>query len=277
MAQLAMRSMATVSLTIDEIEAMAETAGPEAGELEALLDGVKAMPAADIRKVLKLSQSVGKVCAPNGRAVGTGFLLHGRHVHPALANEYVFLTNDHVVCDEKSYEGASIRSAEACIVFEDLNPDEIYQVSEIFWRSDSHTHDCAILRLHKQPEGLLGELEIQDSLPLRHSTQAGQADKDAPLRAPRVFVVGHPNGRGLEITFEHNYIIDHELKNPAAKATPQPVRIHYRAPTEPGNSGSPVLSTSSLKLIGIHHSTTDEPLGRMRKRTSPGPSRSARQ
>ncbi|WP_396273676.1 trypsin-like peptidase domain-containing protein [Hyphomonas sp.] len=265
MAQLAMRSMATVSLSIDEIEAMAETAGPEADELEALLDGVKAMPAADIRKVLKLSQAVGKVCAPNGRAVGTGFLLHGRHVHPALANEYVFLTNDHVVCDEKSYAGASIPSAEACIFFEDLNPDEIYRVSEIFWRSDSKTHDCAILRLHKQPEGLLGELEIQDSLPLRHSTQTGQADKDAPLRAPRVFVVGHPNGRGLEITFEHNYIIDHELKNPAAKATPQPVRIHYRAPTEPGNSGSPVLSTSSLKLIGIHHSTPDEPLGRMRK------------
>ena len=265
MAQLSMRSMATVSLTIDEIEAMAETAGPEAGELEALLDGVKAIPAADIRKVLKLSQSVGKVCAPNGRAVGTGFLLHGRHVHQALANEYVFITNDHVVCDAKSYAGASIRSAEASIFFEDLNPDEIYQVSEIFWRSDSKTHDCAILRLHKQPEGLTAELEVQDSLPLRYSTEAGQADKDAPSRAPRVFIVGHPNGRGLEITFEHNYIIDHELRNPAAKATPQPVRIHYRAPTEPGNSGSPVLSAASLKLIGLHHSTTDEPLGRALK------------
>ena len=265
MAQLSMRSMATVSLTIDEIEAMAETAGPEAGELEALLDGVQAIPAANIRTVLKLSQSVGKVCAPNGRAVGTGFLLHGRHIHPALANEYVFLTNDHVVCDAKTYGGASIKSAEACIYFEDLTPGEMYQVTEIFWRSDSKAHDCAILRLHKQPEGLVTELEIQDSLPLRYSTEAGQADKDAPARAPRVFIVGHPNGRGLEITFEHNYIIDHELKNPAAKATPQPVRIHYRAPTEPGNSGSPVLSASSLKLIGIHHSTTDEPLGRKLK------------
>ncbi len=262
MAQLSMRSMATVSMTTGEIDALTQTSAPEDAELEALLDGVPAMPAADIRKVLKLAQSVGKVCAQNGRAVGTGFLLHGRHVHAALANEYVFITNDHVVCDEKSYRGASVRSAEAIIRFEDLNASEEFYVTEVFWRSDSKAHDCAILRLNRQPEGLEAEIELQESLPLRHTTQAGQAPRETPARAPRVYVVGHPNGRGLEITFEHNYIIDHELRNAAAKATPQPVRIHYRAPTEPGNSGSPVFSAASLKLIGLHHSTTDAPIGR---------------
>ena len=262
MAQLSMRSMATVSMTPREIGALAQPSAPDEAELEAILDGVPAMPAADIRKVLKLAQSVGKVCAQNGRAVGTGFLLHGRHVHPVLANEYVFITNDHVVCDVKSYRGASVRSSEAIIRFEDLSGSEPFEVTEVFWRSESTVHDCAILRLSKQPQGLETEIEIADSLPFRQSTQAGQAAQSSPARAPRVYVVGHPNGRGLEITFEHNYIIDHELKNPAAKATPSPVRIHYRAPTEPGNSGSPVFSAASLKLIGLHHSTTDEPIGR---------------
>ena len=264
MAQLSIRSMATVSLTVEEIEAMAETTEAEAGELEALLGGPPAIPAKLIRRVLQLAQNVGKVQAPNGRAIGTGFLVHGRHIHPQLASEYVFLTNDHVVCDAKTYGGAAIRSSEACIVFEDLDPDQIYQVKEIFWRSDSRVHDCAVLRLFKQPKDVKYELELQDSLPLRHSTEVGQIDRANPSTAPRVFIIGHPDGRGLEITFEQNYIIDHELRNSAAKATPQPVRIHYRAPTEPGNSGSPVLSAASLQLMGIHHRTTDEPLGRAR-------------
>lgn len=262
MGQLSIQSMATVSLTVEEIEAMAEASDAGDGKLEALLGGPPAMPAKQIRRVLQLAQNVGKVTAPNGRAIGTGFLLHGRHIHPVLANEFVFLTNDHVVCDEKTYGGACISSSDACIIFEDLNPDENYKVSEVFWRSDSRVHDCAILRLHRQPGGVQFELEVQDSLPLRHQTETGQADKVNPANAPRVFIIGHPNGRGLEITFEQNYLVDHELRNSAAKATPKPVRIHYRAPTEPGNSGSPVLSANSLGLMGIHHKTTTEPLSR---------------
>lgn len=259
MSQLSMRSLATVSMTVEEIEAMAETAETGDEKLEALLGGPPAIPARQIRQVLQLAQNVGKVTAQNGRAIGTGFLLHGKYLHPALANEYVFLTNDHVVCDAKTYRG-SISSSEACILFEDLNPGEVYAVSEVFWRSDARMHDCAILRLQTQPKGVQYEITLQDSLPLRHQTETGQADKANPSTAPRVFIIGHPSGRGLEITFEQNFLIDHELRNSAAKATPQPVRIHYRAPTEPGNSGSPVLSANSLQLVGIHHKTTKEPL-----------------
>lgn len=265
MGHLAMRSMATVSVTVEEIEALAESVEPEGKTLEAVLGGLPAIPAREIREVLNLAQSVGKVCAPSGRAVGTGFLLHGRHVHPAVANEYVFITNDHVVCDEKDHGGIAIRSREACIFFEDLDPDTVYQVSEVFWRSDVPMHDCAILRLHQQPPKLTMEIEPADNLLPRVHTEAGKAESGGGGRASRVYVIGHPNGRGLEITFEQNFIIDHEQRNPAAKVTPQPVRIHYYAPTEPGNSGSPVLSAFSRKLIGLHHSTTDRPLGRDKK------------
>jgi len=265
MGHLSMRSMASVSMTIDEIEAMAGTVEPQAGELEAVLGSLAAIPAREIREVLNLAQSVGKVCAPSGRAIGTGFLLHGRHVHAAVANEYVFVTNDHVVCDAKTHGGLAIGSAEACIFFEDLDPGRVYQVSEVFWRSDVPMHDCAILRLHQQPPSLSIEIEPADHLLPRMHTQEGKAEAGSDGRASRVYVIGHPNGRGLEITFEQNYMIDHELRNTAAKATPQPVRLHYYAPTEPGNSGSPVLSAASRKLIGLHHMTTDKPLGREKK------------
>ncbi|MFN7179773.1 trypsin-like peptidase domain-containing protein [Hyphomonas sp.] len=265
MGHLAMRSMATVSVTVEEIEALAESVEPEGKTLEAVLGGLPAIPAKEIREVLNLAQSVGKVCAPSGRAVGTGFLLHGRHVHASVADEYVFVTNDHVVCDVKDHGGIAIRSREACIFFEDLDPDTVYQVSEVFWRSDVPMHDCAILRLHQQPPKLAMEIEPADNLLPRVHTEAGKAESGGGGRASRVYVIGHPNGRGLEITFEQNFIIDHEQRNPAAKVTPSPVRIHYYAPTEPGNSGSPVLSAFSRKLIGLHHSTTDKPLGREKK------------
>jgi hypothetical protein len=265
MGHLAMRSMATVSVTVEEIEALAESVEPEGKTLEAVLGGQPAIPAKEIREVLNLAQSVGKVCAPSGRAVGTGFLLHGRHVHPSVADEYVFVTNDHVVCDVKDHGGIAIRSREACIFFEDLDPDTVYQVSEVFWRSDVPMHDCAILRLHQQPPKLAMEIEPADNLLPRVHTEAGKAESGGGGRASRVYVIGHPNGRGLEITFEQNFIIDHEQRNPAAKVTPSPVRIHYYAPTEPGNSGSPVLSAFSRKLIGLHHLTTDKPLGREKK------------
>ena len=265
MGHLAMRSMATVSVTVEEIEALAESVEPEGKTLEAVLGGLPAIPAKEIREVLNLAQSVGKVCAPSGRAVGTGFLLHGRHVHASVADEYVFVTNDHVVCDVKTHGGIAIRSAEACIFFEDLDPGTVYQVSEVFWRSDVPMHDCAILRLYKQPPALTMDIEPADHLLPRVHTEAGKAESGGGGRASRVYVIGHPNGRGVEITFEQNFIIDHEQRNPGAKATPQPVRMHYYAPTEPGNSGSPVLSAFSRKLIGLHHSTTDRPLGREKK------------
>lgn len=260
MAHLSLRSMATVSLTCEEVEALASLSDQQIEILEATFDGPPAVPAAHVRRVLKLSQSVGVVRRPNGDAVGTGFLLHGRNVHPDLANEYVFMTNDHVVCDAKDYK-INVSSQEARIFFEDYLPDRPFQVREVFWRSGISDHDCAILRLFDPPAEVPMEIEIAKGLPPRWKTEFGRNDPNDERVAPRVFVIGYPDGRGLEIAFEKNYMIDHELKDAGAAPTHIPVKLHYRAPTEGGNSGSPVLSAKTQMLIGLHHARAKKPLG----------------
>ncbi|MEQ9507049.1 MAG: serine protease [Hyphomonas sp.] len=267
MMHLSLRSNASVSLTLDEVEAFTSISEAELDRLEATFNGPPAVPAKVIRKVLQLSQSVGSVRRPNGDPVGTGFLLHGRHVHPDLVHEFVFITNDHVVCDARDYTLGSkanrlnVTSKEARICFEDFMPERTFQVKEVFWRSDVSVHDCAILRLFAPPKEVPAEFEIAKGLPPRWKTVSGRNDPSDERVAPRVFVIGHPAGRGLEITFEKNYMVDHELKDADAEPTPKPVRIHYRAPTEDGNSGSPVLSAKTQMLIGLHHARATSPLG----------------
>lgn len=260
MAHISLRSMATVSLSCDEMEALADLSEEQVDHLEATFGSPPAVSAADLRRVLKLSQSVGCVRRPNGKNVGTGFLLHGRHVHPDLANEYVFITNDHVVCDVKDYK-INVSSREAVIFFDEYLPERPFQVREIFWRSSSSEHDCAILRLFDPPTEVPMEIDLAKSLPPRWRTEFGRNDPNDERVAPRVFVLGFPPEGGLEIHFEKNYMVDHELQNSGAEPKPDPIKIHYRVPTKKGNSGSPVLSATTQLLIGLHHAQATRPLG----------------
>ena len=69
----------------------------------------------------------------------------------------------------------------------------------------------------------------------------------------RVYVIGHPNGGELSISMQDNELLDHE--GPPKGLPPDPTcrRVHYRAPTEQGNSGSPVFNSSGWQVIALHH------------------------
>ena len=68
----------------------------------------------------------------------------------------------------------------------------------------------------------------------------------------RVYVIGHTGGGGLEFSFQDNELLDHEgPRDNRFDATP--CRLHYRAPTEKGNSGSPVFNAADWKVIALHH------------------------
>jgi len=58
---------------------------------------------------------------------------------------------------------------------------------------------------------------------------------------PRVYVIGHPSGSGMAFSQQDNLLLDHE--DP---------RVHYRAPTRHGSSGSPVFN-SDWELLALHH------------------------
>jgi V8-like Glu-specific endopeptidase len=74
-----------------------------------------------------------------------------------------------------------------------------------------------------------------------------------PLEShPRVYVIGYPGGRDLSFSFEDNELLDHEGPPGGHPPIPGVCRVHYRAPTEGGSSGSPVFN-DQWEVIALHH------------------------
>jgi V8-like Glu-specific endopeptidase len=95
-----------------------------------------------------------------------------------------------------------------------------------------------VLRLTKPVTGI-EPLPIASSLP--------ELDGSA-----QVYVIGYPGGRELAISFQDNELLDHEGP-PHAPQIPGVCRVHYRAPTEGGSSGSPVFNATAWEVIALHH------------------------
>jgi V8-like Glu-specific endopeptidase len=59
---------------------------------------------------------------------------------------------------------------------------------------------------------------------------------------PRAYVIGHPRGLDQpQFSLQDNHILAFDE-----------TRLHYRSPTDPGSSGSPVFD-NKWELIGLHH------------------------
>ena len=90
-------------------------------------------------------------------------------------------------------------------------------------------------------------------MPIAASLPPWPPAKDAEGPPPRVYVVGHPGGKELSFSFQDNELLGHE-GNPNGKPRLSGVcRVHYRAPTEPGSSGSAVFDESLWEVIALHH------------------------
>jgi hypothetical protein len=69
----------------------------------------------------------------------------------------------------------------------------------------------------------------------------------------RVYIIGHPGGRDLAFSFQDNELLDHEGPSAGKPQIPGVCRVHYRAPTEGGSSGSPVFNARLWEVIALHH------------------------
>jgi V8-like Glu-specific endopeptidase len=69
----------------------------------------------------------------------------------------------------------------------------------------------------------------------------------------RVYIIGHPGGRDLAFSFQDNELLDHEGPPAGRPQIPDVWRLHYRAPTEGGSSGSPVFNGRLWEVIALHH------------------------
>lgn len=180
-----------------------------------------------------------------GKRLGSGFLLRAGDLGlTSQPDELLLLTNFHVVNREGLAPG--VRPEQAEVLFEAADPGRAHAVAALLWQSGVDEHDAALLRLASLPAGLQ-PLRLGCALPPRPAPDLNDEDR------PRVFVIGHPGGRELSISMSDNALIDHEAPPTGQPANAAVWRVHYRAPTEGGSSGSPVFEDQAWEVIALHH------------------------
>lgn len=178
--------------------------------------------------------AVARIETRAGKGVGTGFLVRGGDLHPSLEDELVLLTNAHVVSnDPMAQVKGALHPQKAVVTFEMLDGGAgskvEHRIARLLWSSPQNLLDAALLRLDPPVRGIEPYPIAPPPLP----------DADGKRR---VYIIGHPGGRSLEISLHDNLLLDAE--DP---------KLHYRAPTERGSSGSPVFD-QDWDLVGLHHS-----------------------
>ncbi|MEA1891048.1 MAG: serine protease, partial [Pseudomonadota bacterium] len=161
------------------------------------------------RTGLDRATGVAQICDRSGNCHGSGFLVRGVDLHQGFGQEWVVVTNAHVVSDdmaEQSSIPAALPADEVRIRFEAKDSNEEFEVDKILFSSPRTELDCTILSLnppvvHESPYPIARRLPLVD-------------------KNQRVYIIGHPRGGGLSFSIDDNLLLDHE----------RPV-VHYRAPT----------------------------------------------
>jgi lysozyme family protein len=228
----------------------ASAARPSDEQLEAVLGDEGPRTFAWYLAGVDAGRSVAAVRQRLGRRFGSGFVVRAGDLGATeRPDELLLLTNFHVV-NPTGVAGVkrALRPHEAEVVFE-AHGATAYGVKDIVWSSPIEEHDASLLRLDGMPAGIK-PLALSMDLPALPKRGNGKGKK---IRAPRVYVIGHPGGRELSVSLDDNELLDHE--GPTAGRPPNKAvwRVHYHAPTEGGSSGSPVFEETAWQVIALHH------------------------
>ena len=218
---------------------MLKTAQADPQSLERNFSGERTFTVAMIKRMLEKCASIGCVTDTNGRRFGTGFLVAASALGIDPGTELVFVTNSHVISDTVK---DAIPPANAWVTFELESTARGKLVShkvvpQVLFTSPpgepgitaEDRLDVTVVKLKSWPEGGLA-LRTNDCLP-------------TPSRKAKVFVVGHPSGDALQLSLHDSELLD---------VCDHDRLLHYRTPTEPGSSGSPVFNTS-WEVVALHH------------------------
>jgi hypothetical protein len=200
--------------------------------LEKIFGDTGFMSPEKIRLGLTRCEAVGRVEELTGDGVGTGFAIPGTELSDSWPSALLFVTNNHVV---STTNPDALRIANAQVTFHAVRDGAGKPFTTRFVRILSESPpdqlDYTVLELAAQAPGLQ-PYPIADTLPTVNSGQ-------------RLYVIGHPRGGGLMFSMQDNRLIDY--------GAPSDFRVHYRTPTEPGSSGSPVFN-GGWELVALHHS-----------------------
>lgn len=204
-------------------------------ELEKNFCGEKSFTVGDIRRMLALAPNIGCVMNDKGVRMGTGFLVQGSTFgHEGL----LFVTNAHVISDNLP---KAINSADARVTFETEADSSMLPclVQEILFSSEPGQLgnvaeapgklDVTVCRLNRTPVSADG-LPVAATIPW-------------PSPRTKAFVVGHPRAGELQFSLQDSVLLD-VCENERL--------MHYRTPTDPGSSGSPVFNRE-WEVVALHH------------------------
>ena len=225
-------------LAPEDLQRVREQPAPPQGRLEAILGTYGSQTYQWWKTGIERAASVAAIRQKMGNRMGTGFLLRAGDLGREPAGELLVLTNFHVVNEQGTNQ--ALRPADAEVVFEAADAGTAYGVAEILWSSPVERHDASLLRLESPVAADIKPLPIAAALPVIDETA-------------RVYIIGHPGGRDLSFSFQDNELLDHEGAPAGNPQIPGVCRLHYRAPTEGGSSGSPVFNSRLWQVIGLHH------------------------
>jgi V8-like Glu-specific endopeptidase len=175
------------------------------------------------------ARAVGRVEDAFGRGIGTGFLVRARDFAPSSAEDAVlFLTNAHVL---GRTDADAILPADARVRFEAVAPERTCTIENLLWESPPNQLDATLVKLSALPT------KIEPLIPAPPEPLPEFVEGEPR----RFYIIGHPLGGQLTFSIDDNLQVG--WRRP---------KLHYRTPTRPGSSGSPVLD-DQWRLVALHH------------------------
>lgn len=202
-----------------------------------------------LRTGLNRAKSVAAVLNSRRQRIGTSFVLEPGALGLEIpdGDELAMMTNYHVL--NRKGAGRALSIADRPLVrFEahenDGDQGKAFKISRILFESlhGAGGLDCTIFTIRADNLDIKPvPLELED-LP----NLAGE-------HRPRVYLIGYPRGGEMQFSLQDNQLLDHEGAPEGTPPVPERRRVHYFAPTAPGNSGSPVFD-EWWNCIALHHS-----------------------
>ncbi len=176
---------------------------------------------------LERSNSIVRIETRDGKGIGTAGLVKSGEFFDG-SDGFLLITNAHVVSVNPADSGLPPHKVIAN--FQGIG--QTFEIGEVVWSSSQRDLDTSLLSFKGDP-GV-------DPLPIAES----HPQMSEP--APRVYVIGYPSGRDLEISLNDNRMVGSNQEF-----------VHYRTPTEPGSSGSPVFDQFGWEVVALHHGGSD--------------------
>lgn len=194
--------------------------------LEAKFGGARTVTLIWYKKGLEQCKSVARVERLSGKGHGTGWLVKASDFFPDREG-VLLLTNEHVISSDPEHPRA-ILAEDAQANFQAVG--ETVRLKEVVWSSPYTDLDATLVTLATTPN--VPPLEILD-----RAVRMPQ-----PPEAARLYIIGYPMAGDLQFSIEDNHLLGCNEK-----------LLHYRTPTEPGSSGSPVFESEDWRVVGLHH------------------------